>query len=343
MKRELLTLVGCLAISSFLMQACDKEQPLGTGADRIGGEELNLEKDFGGFTTDDEAVMFNNDEVRAEFLEDGSVSDPVSDQATLNLSAADAPKAIEVRLTWGLLAGDPTAEELIDWSGMVSVSRGVLAVLKVIRFESELQGDRLHLPRANSRELAFSSYADKHYDGLLLLIVDDDLSGTPGEFTIQAGNYSRTFTFEELAPLNIVEPVGPNANAVSIIGRRRGAQAPDGGFLSGSWLETNNHGGRFSGRWINSAGENAGAVCGIWGVRRNGEQVFYGKYIGLNGEFAGLLGGHWSYAGDEHTGVFEGSWFNLDLQESGVVAGNFQLGQSCEDCGFFGGRWFKQQ
>ena len=340
MKRNLLAVIACLAASVFLMQAFDTEQPLGPGSIRDAGGALSLEKDFGGFTTADEAVLFGDEELRAEFHEDANVNDPLSLATATDLSSSAGSKSIEVRIVWGMLAGDPNAKELIDWSGKVSVTRGVLAVQKTIRFESELQGDRLHLPRTSAQELAFTSHADTHFDGLLLLIVDQDPGGAPGEFTLQAGEYSRTLTFDELAPLNIVEPVGPNANAVSIIGRRRGVQAVNGGFLAGRWLKSDDEGGRYFGRWINNEGENAGAVRGIWGVRRNGERVFYGKLIGMNGEFGGLLGGHWSYDGDE-SGVFEGKWYNFNLEENGVLAGHFQLGASRKDCGFFDGRWFK--
>ncbi|MGH7493227.1 MAG: hypothetical protein ACREOO_12670 [bacterium] len=343
MKRGVLSLTVCLAMAGFLMSACDKEQPIQTNIALKSDEGISLEKDFGGYTTSDEAPMFGDEVVLAESREDGTVNDPVSQEAATNPAVTETITAYEVRVTWGLLEGDSTAKELLDWSGKVSVSRGVLAVLKVVRFESELQGDRVHLPRTSSTELAFTSYADTHYDGLLLLIVDNDLGNSPGQFTVQTGSYSRTFTFDELALLNVVEPVGPNGHAVSIVSRIRGAKAFAGGFLSGRWVQNDDRSGEFRGRWIDSEGTTAGSVRGIWGERRNGEKLFFGKYIGLNGGFSGLLAGDWRYNGDDDAGVFEGIWFDSDLQKSGVVAGNFKLGRS-EDCdGFFNGRWFTQR
>src|SRR5262245_24873692 len=132
MKRGVLALIVCLALAGFLMSACDKEQPLEQKINLESGPEINLEKDFGGYTTSDEAPMFSDAGVMAESIEDGDVSDPVSQVAATNLTVNAAIKAYEVRITWGLLEGDPTAKDLLDWSGSVSVSRGILAVLKVL-------------------------------------------------------------------------------------------------------------------------------------------------------------------------------------------------------------------
>ena len=176
-----------------------------------------------------------------------------------------------------------------------------------------------------------------------MLIVDNEPGNSPGQFSVQTGSYSHTFSFDELAPLNVVEPVGANGHAVSIVSRLRGAKAFAGGFLAGRWVQNEDRSGEFRGRWIDSEGATAGSVRGIWGERRDGEKLFFGKYIGLNGEFRGLLAGDWRYTDDDDAGVFEGNWFNNDLQKSGVVAGNFNLGDS-DDCdGFFNGRWFTQQ
>jgi hypothetical protein len=338
MKRRRSALSACLVASSFFVLACNKEQPLGADADLA--KEVSLEKDFGGFTASDEAPMFSDEEVLAESGEDESVIDPVNYDAATNLAAAAGFKAYVVRVAWGLLEGDSTATEVIDWSGSVRVSRGVLAVLKVIRFERE-QGDHLQLPRTGRQELAFTSHTRTHYDGLALLIVDHDTANGTGELTIQAGGYARMFTFEELDSLNVVEPVGANGgNAASIISGSKEARPFVGGFLAGRWLKTDDRGGEFHGRWINGNGTNAGSLRGIWGVRRNGENVFFGKYVGMNGEFGGLLAGHWNY-NDDHGGVFEGRWFNRDREESGKVAGHFKLGRD-DGRGFFHGRWFKR-
>ena len=337
--KRILAFTACLAMSCWFMLACDKQSPVASNPE-LGGDEVSLEKDFGGYTNSDEAPNFGDEEVMAEAGEDENVSDPLSLEAAANLTAAGL-KAYEVRLTWGLLEGDSTATDVIDWSGSIGVSRGVLAVLKVIRFERS-QGDHLQVPRTSRKELAFASHTQMQYDGLLLLIVDRDTTNTPGELKIQAGSYSRTFTFEELDSLNVVEPVGPNANAVSIISRSKAARPFAGGFLAGRWMKTNERGGEFHGRWINSEGTNAGSLRGIWGLRRNGEKVFFGKYVGLNGEFGGVIAGHWRYDRDERGGVFEGKWFNRDRQENGTLAGHFKLGRPGDGRGFFHGRWFQR-
>jgi hypothetical protein len=344
MKRAMLALSTALAMVSFFLLACNKEQPLERSIGLTDGEEVSLEKDFGGYTTRDEAPMFSDEKVMAESAEDEDASDPLSLEAATNLALATGVKAYQVRVTWGLLAGDATAKTLLDWSGRVSVSRGVMEVLKVISFEEEWQNDRLQLPRTSRTELGFTSHTDTYYDGLVLLIVDHEPGATPGEFTVQSGSYARTFTFEELASLNSIEAVGANGHEVSIISRIRGAKAFDGGFLTGRWVRKDDRCGKFYGRWINSEGANAGSLRGIWGVGRNGEQVFFGKCIGLNGEFAGRLTGRWRYeSDDDDIGSFEGSWFDSEGQESGLLAGHFKIDNDDDDCGFFNGRWFTQK
>jgi len=338
MKRRMLALAVSLAMSILGLVACNKDQPLATDT-AASGVEGSLENDFGGYTSADEAPMFSDTEIIAESAEDEAVNEPVS--AAVSSDAAAGAKAYEVRIAWGLLEGDSTATEVVDWSGRVSVSRGVLAALRVIRFESG-QGDGLELPRTSRKELGFISHTKTHYDGLLLLIVDRDSTNTPGELSIQAGNYTRTFAFANLDSLNLIDPVGPEDNAVSIISRSHEVRPFAGGFLAGRWVKTEAHAGSFHGRWINSTGTNAGALRGIWGVRRNGEQVFFGKFIGLNGEFGGLLAGNWRYDRSEHAGVFAGKWYDRNRQASGTLSGHFELGETGMGRGFFQGRWFKR-
>ncbi len=329
-----------LLMSGFLLTACNKENPVGTETPDD-QSAVSLEKEFGGYTTSDEAPMFNDQEVIAESLEDVSANDAMSAQDLPLLNAASGVKAYAVRVTWGLLPGDSTATEVVDWSGKIAVNKGVLTVLRTISFERN-QGDKLVLPRTSRKEVSFNSQTRPYIDGLLLIIIDKDTSNTDGELSLTlGGNYTRTLRFSELDSAEIVEPVGANGHAVSIITHSKQVREFNGGFLAGRWVRKNEKGGEFFGKWINSEGTNAGSVKGIWGTRNNGEHVFFGKYITGNGQFNGLLRGKWGYNGERNGGTFEGQWVNRQLQESGKLQGHFRLGRPNDGKGFFHGRWSK--
>ena len=198
------------------------------------------------------------------------------------------------------------------------------------------------LPRTSRKEVSFNSQTRPYIDGLLLIIIDKDTSNTDGELSLTlGGNYTRTLRFSELDSAEIVEPVGANGHAVSIITHSKQVREFNGGFLAGRWVRKNEKGGEFFGKWINSEGTNAGSVKGIWGTRNNGEHVFFGKYITGNGQFNGLLRGKWGYNGERNGGTFEGQWVNRQLQESGKLQGHFRLGRPNDGKGFFHGRWSK--
>jgi hypothetical protein len=342
MKHAWLSLSTRIALSALLLTACAKDQPVGPEQDLSTIEQLSLDKEYGGFTTSDELAGFGDATLMEESAEDADVADAVSFESNTTTALASATvKSYLVRLSWGKLEGDSTATEITDWSGAAEVNKGTLALLKTIRFENT---DYIHLPRPNRKKLEFTSQTKTSFDGILIVIIDNDtsLAGTPGTFTFTAGSYSRVFTFSELDSMNLIEPVGGNGDEVSIISRGKEVTPFDGGFLAGRWIRENQHGGIFKGRWINSLGTNAGYLRGIWGVNKRGEQVFFGKYISLSGEFRGLLGGHWKYIRGEHGGLFEGKWVDRNHQESGTLRGHFKTGRPGDGKGYFHGRWHKR-
>ncbi len=339
MKRFTLAALG-LVLSGLMLTACNKENPMGTENTPDEQEAISLEKEFGGYTTSDEAPMFNDANVIAESLEDESSNDLMSAADLQFLNAANSPKAYAVRVTWGLLQGDSTATEVVDWSGSAVINKGVLTVLRTIDFERN-QGDRLVLPRTNRKEVSFTSQTRPYIDGLVLIIIDKDTSNTAGTLTLTLGSYSRTLNFSELDSAEIVESVGANGHAVSIISHSKAVREFNGGFLAGRWVRKNEKGGEFFGKWINSEGTNAGSVKGVWGTRNNGENVFFGKYISGNGQFSGLLRGTYQFNAERSGGTFEGKWFNRQKQEAGTLQGHFRLGRPNDGKGFFHGRWEK--
>ena len=337
MKHALFSLTLGLVASSFLLVACNKLQPTDTEPAEEASEELSLEKDFGGLTTSNESPMFGDDLVIAEADEDEDVEDPMYEMASATDDTSKT-KTYILRIKWGLLEGDSTATEVVDWSGTASITRGLLAVGKTIRFE---RNDRVHLPRTSKKMVEFTSQTREHFDGLLLIIVDADTIDTEGSFTLTAGSYSQTFQYSELDSMDVLVPVGSSGHEVSIVSRSREVAPFAGGFLAGRWVKTGPHHGRFYGRWINSLGTNAGFLRGIWGQRRNGERVFFGKYIGFNGEFRGLLAGHWDYTAGQKAGRFAGQWFDRHLGVRGHLKGHFKTGRENSGKGFFHGRWVK--
>ncbi len=336
--KRILQWSALLIVTSMLLTACSQEQPVEPGIDPNATGELSLEKDFGGFTTSDEAPMFNDEEVMAEAVEDAEAGDPLAAESLLMADSQSAAKAYFLRLKWGLLEFDSTATASVNWSGSIVITRGTLAALKKIAFE---RGDYIERPRNNRKEIAFSSVTKQHYDGLLLMIVDKDTVASAGTLTITLGSYSRTLAYTELDSLDLIETLDAAGHQVSIVSRSREARPFAGGFLEGRWVRTNRLGGEFHGRWISGEGGNAGTLHGIWGERRNGERVFFGKYIGNSGEFGGLLAGHWDYARGNQAGWFEGSWFDRNREATGHLKGHFLIGNGQGQRGFFAGRWIK--
>ncbi len=326
-----------IAMLLGFLAACGNEQLV--NSNDPGDEEVGLDKSFGGYDTDDEAVGFGESDMIEDFPEDEEVADSFSDDpsvvAELN---ATTTKVYFLRVTWGYLEGDSTATETIDWSGSTQINKGTLVLLKTIRFENN---DYIHRPRPDRQTIEFTSFTKPHFDGLALAIIDNDTAQTDveGTFTINAGSYSKVLNFSELDSLELVESVGNAGHEVSILSRSKDVTPFDGGFMAGRWIKTGPNGGEFRGRWINSMGSNAGYLRGIWGVNRNGNKVFFGKYISLNGEFRGLLEGQWEFNRNEKGGTFRGRWVDSNLQSAGTLRGHFKTGRPGDRRGFFHGRF----
>ena len=337
-----LVLTAALSMSLALM-SCSKNNELTSAGEELSGDEkLTLEEEFGGYETTDETVAFGEASLLDEFPEDAVANDNyagdpvVVDGLSDGMPADSARKAYYLRITFGLLEGDSSATEVVDWSGSAEVNKGTLVVLKTIRFEGN---DHLVLPRDSRQKVEFVAQTKPHFDGLLLAIIDNDTTDAEGSFTFMAGGYQKTLAFSELDSLELLEPVGAGGHEVSIVTRSKEVVPFAGGFLSGRWIKAGQNNGHFRGRWINSTGTNAGHLRGIWGVNRGGENVFRGKFISMNGEFKGLLSGHWRYDRGENSGSFDGRWVNRSLDTVGKVHGKFKTGRAGSGRGFFHGRY----
>jgi hypothetical protein len=339
MKKSWFPLLVPLFLTLFLMFGCSSEQPTSTGEDLPGEEELSLDKTFGGFDTNDEPVGFGDPDMVDDFPEDADVADAFSVEAeTMDALNSDTIRVFFMRITWGLLEGNPDATEEVDWSGFAEINKGTLVLLKTIRFE---RNDFISLPRESRQKIDFTSITTTGFDGLALAIIDNDTTqeDVEGTFTLNAGSFSVVLNFSELESFELFEDVGTAGHQVSIVSRSKDVVPFEGGFLAGRWVRTEPEGGIFRGRWINSLGINAGHLRGIWGINRRGEKVFFGKFISLNGEFRGLIAGEWEFVEGEEGGVFRGRWVNRSLTVAGTLRGHFKTGRAGDRRGFFEGRW----
>ncbi len=350
MKKMFALLSTSTLAAALMLSACSTNDQLTEPTNDGATDEttLSLDAEFGGFEATDESVAFGEMEMLDDFPEDQDVADPVASESAisdaLNSFVTDGssdsarsrrPKVRFLRITYGLLQGDSTATEVIDWSGFAEVSKGVLVAIKTIRFEAN---DFIHFPRESRLRLDFTSQTVPHFDGMLLAIIDNDSTDAEGTFTFAAGGYSQSLAFSELDSLELLEPVGDLGHEVSIISRCKEAAVFTGGFVSGRWFKTEENGGKFRGRWINAFGTNSGHVRGIWGIDRNGERVFKGKYISLNGRFRGLMAGHWAPDRD-NGGSFRGHWVNRSHDVVGIVRGKYRTGRAGDRRGFFHARY----
>ncbi len=336
MKRFTMYITLVFAISALLViGGCTKNSPVSPDDENLDAIDL----DFGGYTTADESP---DAELVADYdIEDETVNDGVNeDPSVIAMMDSTGLDVYHVRITWGNLEWDSTASIATDWSGSAVTSKGILTTLKVIRFER--QTDHLVLPRSDRKSLEWVSFTQQHFDGIHFVIINNDTTDEEGTFTINAGAYSRTFTFSELDSLDLIEDVDNLGNQIAVNSRiREGVFSPGGwGFLEGRWIRVKENGGKFWGRWVNNLGLRGGFLKGIWGINQDGNKVFHGKLVDKDHKFAGLISGVWEYTDPESgIGVFRGRWVNASLTKVGTVDGKFNTGEQGDRKGLFRGRW----
>ncbi|KAA3619476.1 MAG: hypothetical protein DWQ05_01775 [Calditrichaeota bacterium] len=330
------SLLVAFVLSGLIFMGCEQNNPA-EPEDTEQTELESLDKVDGGYTTDDELPGFGETTMVVEYEETAmTVSDDYSAAVDSGLTESAIP-AYFLRLTWGQLLGDSTASTTVDWSGSIEINKGVLAIQKAVRFE---QGDYIHLPRESRQALEFTSLTNVHFDGISLIIVDNDTTDSDGLLTVNAGPYSRTFSFAELDGIELIDSVDDLGNEFSIVGHAKEVHPFAGGFFAGKWLRRAGVGGTFEGRWINSLGTSIGYMKGIWGQNLRGMNVMFGKYIHRDGTFGGLLAGEWG--SDDMTGEsgwMKGRWINRSRTTIGQFKGVWRSSLEVEGKGFFHGRW----
>jgi hypothetical protein len=338
-------------------------------------EEPNMSDEFGGYADlneepgfADEALLTLASESELEYS-DPYYSDTISDTIPGNLGASH----YHLRILWGRLRYDSTSTTPTDWSGSLTVTRGVEVLRRVIRFEPS--SDYI-VTRKNRRLIEWVSQTTVHHDGIgvdiyvppakpqidsseivetdslgneIITIVVDTTWPEPDKVEFSTGLYSRTFELDELAALDTVVYLDDSL-AVSFQGFDLKRFRCPRGFLYGGWGFDDSGNGVFRGVWMDRTGYVNGFLKGHFGIKDNGARVFYGKWVSREGRFEGFIRGHWGnldqFVPDSMeaifpAGYFRGSIYNSNRVEIGSLAGKFHGGPNWAETprGYFQGRW----
>ncbi len=352
---------GILVLAlAFLATGCsDGNDPLSTNGNTIGGDnsidEIDLNQEYGGLAFTDEAPAFGDELLLAETLEmEQALVTEDDEDAVLDEEPdmRDHPrlKRTVVRILWGQLDGRPENADpslavnderpdlpIIDWSGGLSVSDGVVALKRTILFERRT--DHL-LPRLDRQSLAWVSFTRPHIDGILICILQrPDSNGVyaDGELQFRTEAFSATIPFAELDGLDRTVSIDDFGNAISFEAKLADEYCPNG-MMRGYWVNLpGENGGFFRGHWVGAHGRVNGHVLGRWGVNDEGQRVFAGKIIGRNGECRGLMRGGWEPR-EDGGGVFFGHWAAKFGRIEGELRGEYKSSEYA-GLGFFRAGW----
>ncbi|MBK7142810.1 MAG: hypothetical protein IPH75_12100 [bacterium] len=332
----------------------------------------NTVGDVGGYTATNEAPAFNDPALVAATAEEVEYNDPVATTSSVQSLLSDPEAGIyHLRAVWGRLRYDSMSVTPTDWAGSLTISRGAELVRRVIRFEPATDSV---LPRTDRRLIEWASTTTVHNDGLafdLLIppavpdydttiqIIVDTLTGDTTEIIIvdtipvgpvtvefTAGNYSRTFSLNELATLDTIITFS-DSTAIAFNGFKVERFACPRGFLAGFWGYDSTGQGEFRGMWISRHGVIEGHLRGTFGEDSTGAREFYGKWIDASGQFEGFLHGVWGQHANPHAdstairragGWFRGMILDANQAEIGVLAGHY-FGSTSKRPGYFQGRW----
>ncbi|MGB5105790.1 MAG: hypothetical protein WBP29_04920 [Candidatus Zixiibacteriota bacterium] len=286
-------------------------------------EDVNLTDNFGGYKATNEQPAFGDPEI-ASLEGSEEANDPMMGtsevDSIMHLPDVDVYSA---EFLWGHLELDSSETAVTDWSGSITVARGAIIAVRLIRFDA---GDYIIRPRFLRSELKFVSMTRPSFDGLLVYVYNPTptLFDSENTLTFASGPYTRTFTMTELG--GISEIVDVDNNQFSINGFKVERLECGDGFFEGKWVRPSSERGRgsFVGRWISQDGLMLGHVHGHFGTRDDGSQVLFGKWISVAGVFRGFLRGEWGIGTEEdpaatHKGWTEGEIFNREE----VVVGDF--------------------
>ncbi len=374
---KILTMVLMLAV---FLTGCsdDSDNPAETsmtGTDNYDGMDFTLP--YGGLTVSDEYEAFDDDSLKAMMAaEDGEEYDDIigDDPEVQELEGQgvrpgdpndpNRPHFTFLRLRWGMVSGPEDSLntpmppcDIVDWSGDISVDRGIILVRRAIRFERPYD----HLVRSPEQRnvVGFVSHTACHYDGLFLEIIErpedfDPEHEEPNRLHINAGPYQGVYEVEALAGLNETFEIDDQGNLMQLNGFNLSdtAYCPKG-FLAGRFrhfheengelqVDTDDPGtrvGRMAGVYTDLTGRISGFMRGGYGFDLEGNRVFFAKYIDRRGHFRGLMAGTWQPGENaRNLSVFAGHWVNGAGTREGVLGG---VAHARDDFpgGFYEGRW----
>jgi hypothetical protein len=366
MNRMFVVLVAVLGLL-VLSIGCSKE-PVTTNNNTSGDA---IAQEFDGLTTSSESPAFGDESIVAEENQEEEYSDPL----TVNPMIDSLMRNVDVqvyhfRALWGRLLPDSTVTTKTDWTGSLTLSRGIEILRKVIHFEP---GSDSILTRTQRNLIEWVSVTASGNDGIAVdLIIPkpklhtdttityvkdstgdstevlkiDTLPVPPVKLEFKTGPYTNIFSLEELARLDTVVSL-TDSNAVAFNAFQMTRIPCPRGFLAGFWGYDSTGLGIFRGSWINHKWEVQGYFQGHFKTDTTGENVFVGKWINKTGDFAGLLKGTWGvnpnensneHAKDHAGGWFSGRIFDANIDTIGVVVGSYKNGGE-EKPGFLQGRW----
>ncbi len=359
-----------LSVVLLLWAAGCSENPV--EPDALSGA-LNLEDEFGGYTSQLESEGFGDDELVQEADADEEYNDAMLLTPGVDTLVGDPDVGYyHFRAVWGQMCYDSTVIDPTDWSGSLTISRGAEIIRKVIRFE---RGQDLVLERYDRRIIEWNSITMVHNDGIsvdlfvppvrpefdTLLVPDVDTLGDtswaevidttypdpiPVTVTFETGPYSRTFTMDELMKLDTIVYMD-DSSAVAFHALKLNRIPCPKGFLAGVWGVDPNGGQVFRGMWMNHRGNITGYLQGHYGVNNDGRRVLFGKWISMSGEFEGFIKGTYGYHPADHAngnafkkgpGWLKATIYAGNREEIGILNGKFQSARG-KNHGFFQGRW----
>lgn len=311
--------------------------------------ELNLVDEFGGYTAAAEKVAFGDDDLLGEEGSIDDYDDPILSSGATDTIVADPKVGIyHFRAVWGRLRFDSTVTTVTDWTGSLTVTRGVEVVRRLIRFE---EGQDQIVERTNRKLIEWVSMTTVHNDGIVVdlfipPVENDSVKAEPVTLTFETGPYSRTFELAELMKLDTIVDLD-DGNSIAFHAVRLDRFPCPRGFLAGRWGVDEEGRGRFRGFWMSANGRIDGYLRGHYGVNDEGRNLLFGKWISRSGRFEGFLKGTFGshpdanasdVAFDHAGGWFAAKIFAANRSEIGILRGAYRSADEVND-GFFQGRW----
>ena len=329
----------------------------GCGSDSTSSDDSaqSIADQFGGFTPTDEAPAFGDPALAADMADDEEFDDAILASSAVDSVIDDTETGVYVlRIVWGSLEYDSTITEPTDWTGSLTVSRGIEIVRRLIRFE---RGQDYIQPRTARNLIEWVSITTVHHDGIFVNIyipppdtASTDAVDEPVTVTFETEPFSVTFNISELIALDTIYYLEDSVNAVGFRAHKLYPAGCAKGFLEGRWGRDSTGQGVFRGRWMSRNGALLGHLKGEWGQNDDGDRVFYGKYTDITGKFEGLWRGKYkphpnhqaNYSGFRHAGGwFWGRFYDADANPLGVLRGHYLMPKWNQDerAGYFQGRW----